>query len=281
MVSQRLDMFPVECVVRGYLTGSGLSDYDATGAVCGIALPAGCVDGSRLPEPIFTPATKAELGEHDENVDFEAVVETRRGRRTPSALRTLTLQVYARADAIARERGIIVADTKFEFGRDAAPGDRPRRRGAHPRLVALLAGRPATSRATRSRRSTSSTSATGSTSPASGWDQTPPTRRRRCPTDVVEQTRAKYVEAYERLTGRTYGLKLDVKPPDGFADLFDDDTCSFLALATVRSTGDPVVVPVWFVADARDCCSAPRSTAFKARRHPRPVHGRRHGHGRR
>ena len=112
---------PVECVARGYLTGSGLLDYAATGEVCGIALPAGLVDGSRLPEPIFTPATKADLGDHDENVSYDAVVATV-GAEAAATLRDLTLAVYARADAIARERGIILADTKLEFGLDA--GDR-------------------------------------------------------------------------------------------------------------------------------------------------------------
>ncbi len=108
-------MFPVECVVRGYLTGSGLIDYNETGEVCGVALPAGLVDGDRLPEPIFTPATKAEMGEHDENVSFEAITETI-GLESANALRDLTLQIYARAEGIARERGIILADTKLEFG---------------------------------------------------------------------------------------------------------------------------------------------------------------------
>ncbi|HZK36653.1 MAG TPA: phosphoribosylaminoimidazolesuccinocarboxamide synthase, partial [Aeromicrobium sp.] len=115
LIVERLDMFPIECVARGYLTGSGLSDYMATGAVCGVALPDGLVDGSRLPEPVFTPATKAELGEHDENVSFDAVEEAV-GAEHASALRDLTLEVYARAESIARERGIILADSKFEFG---------------------------------------------------------------------------------------------------------------------------------------------------------------------
>ena len=111
--------------------------------MCGVPLPAGLVDGSRLPEPIFTPATKAELGDHDENVDFDAVVATV-GAADAAELRRLTLAVYARAEEIARERGLILADTKFEFGRPAERPRRPdpaRRRGAHPGLVALLAGR--------------------------------------------------------------------------------------------------------------------------------------------
>ena len=108
-------MYPVECVARGYLAGSGLVDYRATGAVCGIPLPAGLEDGSRLPAPIFTPATKAGLGEHDENVSFDRVVDTV-GLDVADELRRLTIEVYARAEGIARERGIVLADTKLEFG---------------------------------------------------------------------------------------------------------------------------------------------------------------------
>ena len=116
VVCEPLEMYPVECVARGYITGSALVDYRTYGEVCGIALPAGLQDGSRLPEPIFTPATKAALGEHDENVDFEAVAE-QVGDDAAAELRMLTLAVYRKAEAIARERGIILADTKFEFGR--------------------------------------------------------------------------------------------------------------------------------------------------------------------
>ena len=115
MICERLDMFPVECVARGYLTGSGLVEYNADGTVCGIPLPAGLVDGSKLPEPIFTPATKAAFGDHDENVDFDTIVATV-GTTTAAMLRELTLAVYRRAEVIAAERGVILADTKFEFG---------------------------------------------------------------------------------------------------------------------------------------------------------------------
>ena len=111
-------MYPVECVARGYLTGSVLGDYQTYGEVCGIALPAGLQDGSRLSEPIFTPATKAALGDHDENVDFESVAE-KVGDDAAAELRMLTLAIYGKAEEIARERGIILADTKFEFGRRA------------------------------------------------------------------------------------------------------------------------------------------------------------------
>jgi phosphoribosylaminoimidazole-succinocarboxamide synthase len=115
VICESLAMYPVECVARGYLTGSGLLDYQRTGEVCGIELPPGLQDGSQLPEPIFTPATKAALGDHDENVDYEAVVEAV-GDDEAAELRMLTMEVYARAHDLARDRGIILADTKLEFG---------------------------------------------------------------------------------------------------------------------------------------------------------------------
>ncbi len=116
IICERLEMIPVECVARGYLTGSGWLEYQQSQSVCGVPLPAGLHDGSRLDEPIFTPATKAALGEHDENVSYEVVVDTV-GAETAERIRDLTLAVYGTAEAIARERGIILADTKFEFGR--------------------------------------------------------------------------------------------------------------------------------------------------------------------
>ncbi|MGH8826390.1 MAG: phosphoribosylaminoimidazolesuccinocarboxamide synthase, partial [Jiangellaceae bacterium] len=116
LLVERLEMVPVECVARGYLAGSGLVEYQQSGTVCGIALPGGLVDGSRLEQPIFTPATKAAPGEHDENVDFEHVVSLV-GAEPAAELRRLTLDVYRRGEQIARERGIVLADTKLEFGR--------------------------------------------------------------------------------------------------------------------------------------------------------------------
>jgi phosphoribosylaminoimidazole-succinocarboxamide synthase len=118
LIVKSLEMLPVECVVRGYLTGSGWKDYQATGAVCGIELPAGLRESERLPAPIFTPATKALLGEHDENIDFEAAVAAVGDRATVERLRDLSLALYEAAAAHALERGIILADTKFEFGLD-------------------------------------------------------------------------------------------------------------------------------------------------------------------
>jgi phosphoribosylaminoimidazole-succinocarboxamide synthase len=117
MVCRSLRMVPVECVARGYLTGSGLVEYDAHRTVCGLALPEGLVDGSELPAPIFTPATKAAVGDHDENVSYEEVAR-QVGAETATQLRQATLAVYARARDVARDRGIILADTKFEFGYD-------------------------------------------------------------------------------------------------------------------------------------------------------------------
>ena len=118
VICERLEMIPVECVARGYLTGSGWLEYQQTQSVCGVPLPAGLHDGSRLAEPIFTPATKAALGEHDENVSYEVVVDTV-GAEVADRIRELTLTVYRRAEGIARDRGIVLADTKLEFGHRA------------------------------------------------------------------------------------------------------------------------------------------------------------------
>ena len=203
MVAERLDMFPVECVARGYLAGSGLTDYAASGAVCGNPLPAGLVDGSRLPEPIFTPATKAALGDHDENVDFDAVVSTI-GAADAEALRRITLQVYSTADQIARERGIIVADTKLEFGRHVQSGsivlaDEVLTPDSSRFWPADLwdPGHPQPSFDKQYVRD-------WLTSPASGWDRGSGEPPPPLPADVVEQTRTKYIDAYERLTGRRW-----------------------------------------------------------------------------
>ena len=119
MLVERLEMVPVECVIRGYITGSGMKDYQRTGAICGIELPEGLVESQQLPEPIFTPATKAEVGDHDENVDFDRAAEIVGDRELLEELRRLSLAVYARGAEHARSRGIILADTKFEFGRRA------------------------------------------------------------------------------------------------------------------------------------------------------------------
>ena len=139
LLVRRLEMVPIECVARGYLTGSGLIDYQKDGAVCGVVLPPGLVESSKLVAPIFTPAAKAELGAHDENVTFETV-ERAAGADLAKRLRDTTLDIYRTAAEHAAGRGIILADTKFEFGLDTAGIARPGRRGADPRLVAILAG---------------------------------------------------------------------------------------------------------------------------------------------
>ena len=202
MVVQKLDMLPFECVARGYLTGSGLKEYKASGSVCGVELPEGLTEASRLPEPIFTPATKAEQGDHDENVSFDVVVE-KLGRERAEQLREATLRIYATAAALAEEKGIILADTKFEFGVDK-----------HGTLV--LADEVLTPDS--SRYWPADTYEEGKvqpsfdkqyvrnwlTSPESGWDQASDTKPPRLPDDVVEATRARYVEAYERLSGNSF-----------------------------------------------------------------------------
>lgn len=208
MVCRRLDMFPVECVARGYLTGSGLAEYEASGEVCGVPLPAGLVDGSRLPEPIFTPATKAAVGEHDENVSLD-VVAARIGREDATLLRDLTLAVYGRAEGVARERGVLLADTKLEFGRATA--------GPHAGAVVLGdevltpdssrfwpldAWRPGRAQPSFDKQYVRD----WLTSPASGWDRRSDAPPPPLPDDVVERTRLRYLEAYERLTGRTLAI---------------------------------------------------------------------------
>ncbi len=205
MVCRRLDMFPVECVARGYLTGSGLVEYRTDGEVTGIPLPAGLVDGSRLPEPIFTPATKAELGEHDENVRFSVVVDTV-GPQAAETLRDLTLAVYARAERIARERGVILADTKLEFGTDPTTGavtlgDEVLTPDSS-RFWPADAWQPGRAQPSFDKQFVRD----WLTSDASGWDRASDAPPPALPADVVERTRARYLEAYERLTGAPLAL---------------------------------------------------------------------------
>ncbi|WP_458351849.1 phosphoribosylaminoimidazolesuccinocarboxamide synthase [Nocardioides dongxiaopingii] len=205
VVCQKLEMYPVECVVRGYLTGSGLLDYAATAPdheVCGIALPAGLVDGSRLPEPIFTPATKAELGDHDENVSY-AAVEAAVGADAAATLRDLTLAVYGRADALARERGIVLADTKLEFGTDAAGrvvlGDEVLTPDSS-RFWPAEAWEPGRAQPSYDKQIVRN----WALSPESGWDRASGEAPPPLPPEVVERTRSRYVEAYELLTGERW-----------------------------------------------------------------------------
>jgi len=197
MVCRRLDMVPIECVARGYLTGSGLKDYEATGQVSGIRLHGGLVDGDRLPRTIFTPATKAATGEHDENISA-ADVAASLGADVAAELERLTLAVFARAGEIAHGRGIILADTKLEFGYDREGvlrlGDEvlaPDSSRFWPADV-WRPGRPQPSYDKQYVRDWLRAHWDGSGDP-------PP-----LPNDVVAQTRERYVEAYERLTGRSF-----------------------------------------------------------------------------
>ena len=202
VLCRRLDMFPVECVARGYLAGSGLVEYAADGSVCGVPLPPGLVEGSALPQPVFTPATKAALGEHDENVSYDHVVAVV-GADTAAELRRITLAVYDRARSVAQDRGIVVADTKLELGRGAdgeiVLGDEVLTPDSSRFWPAedWAPGRPQPSYDKQYVRD-------WLTSPASGWDRTSGEQPPPLPDDVVERTRAKYVEAYERLTGRQF-----------------------------------------------------------------------------
>ena len=204
MLVERLEMVPVECVVRGYITGSGWKDYQSTGAVCGIDLPGGLRESEQLPEPIFTPATKAEVGDHDENVDFERAAEIVGDRALLEELRRLSIAIYELGAAHARERGIILADTKFEFGR--------RRDG-----TIVLGDEVMTPDSSRFWPADGYEPGHGQPSfdkqyvrdwaAGSGWDKTPPAPA--LPDDVIERTRALYVDAYERITGEPFQAWLE------------------------------------------------------------------------
>lgn len=194
MVAKRLDMFPIECVVRGYISGSGWKEYQQSQTICGIALPEGLTFGAKLPEPIFTPAFKAELGEHDENITYERVVELI-GEEHARELRDLSLKVFARASELAEKAGLILADTKFEFGTDPATG------------VTTLADEVLTPDSSRfwaksswerGERKDSFDKQIVRNWLAENWDQTgePPA----LPPEIVRQTADKYAELVERLT---------------------------------------------------------------------------------
>lgn len=202
IIVKKLNMLPFECVARGYLTGSGLKEYNANGTVCGIELPEGLVEASRLPEPIFTPATKAEQGDHDENVSFERVVQDL-GQERAEQLRDETLRIYSAAAKIAEEKGIILADTKFEFGLDSAGN--------------LVLGDEVLT-PDSSRYWPADTYAEGIVQPSfdkqyvrnwltseeSGWDVESETQPPVLPDDIVAATRLRYIEAYERLSGKRF-----------------------------------------------------------------------------
>ncbi|WP_104140815.1 phosphoribosylaminoimidazolesuccinocarboxamide synthase [Arthrobacter sp. ZGTC131] len=203
MICKKLEMFPVECIARGYLTGSGLVEYRQSGTVCSIPLPAGLVDGSRLEKAIFTPSAKAEVGEHDENITYDAVASMV-GDDIAGRLSELTLEIYTKAERTARDRGIILADTKVEFGYDVVTG-------------AITLGDEVLT-PDSSRFWDAATYEPGKAQPSydkqyvrdwltsaeSGWDKASDTPPPALPADVVERTRARYVEAFEKLTGRTF-----------------------------------------------------------------------------
>ncbi len=209
MTVRKLEMLPVECVVRGYLSGSGWKDYQSTGSVCGIQLPAGLRESDKLPEPVFTPATKAQEG-HDENIDFEGAVSLIGDRELAERLREVSIAVYQHAADHARERGIILADTKFEFGLDSEgtltlgdevctpdssrfwPADQYEPGRSQPSFDKQFVRDWASS---------------------TGWDRNPPAPA--IPEEIVERTREKYVEAYQRITGEPFDawLRLTGSPP--------------------------------------------------------------------
>ncbi|MDO4761047.1 MAG: phosphoribosylaminoimidazolesuccinocarboxamide synthase [Corynebacterium sp.] len=202
MVCKKLKMMPFECVVRGYLTGSGLKEYQETGTVCGIELPEGLVESSKLPEPIFTPATKADIGDHDENVSFDRVVE-KLGEARANELREASIRIYSEAAAHALEKGLILADTKFEFGLDEEgnlvladevltpdssrywPADGYKEGQVQPSFDKQYVRN-------------------WLTGPKSGWDLDSPVAPPALPGSVVEATRERYVEAFERITGAKF-----------------------------------------------------------------------------
>jgi phosphoribosylaminoimidazole-succinocarboxamide synthase len=198
MVVHKLEMLPVECVVRGYLSGSGWKDYQATQAVCGIDLPAGLRESDKLPEPIFTPATKAQEG-HDENIDFEGAVELIGDRDLAERLRELSIAVYQYAADHARDRGIILADTKFEFGLDAdgtlTLGDEVCTPDSS-RFWPADQYEPGRSQPSFDKQFVRDWAA------STGWDKNPPAPA--IPDDIVTRTREKYIEAYERVTGEPF-----------------------------------------------------------------------------
>lgn len=202
LVCHRLKMLPFECVARGYLTGSGLKEYKATGKVCGNTLPEGLVEASKLPEPIFTPATKAELGDHDENVDFEAVVD-KLGETRATQLKNATLEIYSQAAEVAATKGLILADTKFEFGLD-------------PQGNLVLADEVLTPDSSRYWRAEGYEPGKVQpsfdkqyvrdwlTSSKSGWKRDSNEEPPALPGGVVEATRQRYIDAYEVISGNKF-----------------------------------------------------------------------------
>ncbi|MGI9098809.1 MAG: phosphoribosylaminoimidazolesuccinocarboxamide synthase [Solirubrobacteraceae bacterium] len=194
----KLDMLPVECVVRGYLTGSGWKDYQATGTVAGIALRAGLRDSEKLPEPIFTPSTKADVG-HDETIDFDRAAEIVGDRALMEELRDLSIALYSSAADLAARRGVILADTKFEFGRDA---DGVLRVGDEVLTPDSSRFWPADSYEVGRPQPSFDKQYVRDWAAGTGWDKRPPAPA--IPDDVVAGTRERYVEVYEKITGEPF-----------------------------------------------------------------------------
>ncbi len=196
MLVRKLEMYPVECVVRGYLSGSGWREYQESGSVCGVGLPAGLQESDRLPRPIFTPATKAEFGDHDENISFDEAAELVGDRPLMEDLRRISLELYEFGSRHAAERGIILADTKFEFG-------------SHPGAEVVLGDEVMTPDSSRfwpeddyepgRAQPSFDKQYVRDWADATGWDHSPPGPE--LPEDVIEQTRDRYLEAYHRVTG--------------------------------------------------------------------------------
>lgn len=196
---QRVDIIPVECIARGYLAGLGLASYRESGSVSGVALPDGLLEGSRLPEPVFTPSTKADQGEHDEFMTYEDV-EALAGVETAAELKRLTLAIYGRGAEIARERGVIVADTKLEFGRDSSGGLVLADEVLTPdssRFWAVEDWEPGRAQHAFDKQYVRDWSST-----LTEWNRTAPGPE--IPADVVAETRARYVDIYERITGEKW-----------------------------------------------------------------------------
>jgi phosphoribosylaminoimidazole-succinocarboxamide synthase len=204
---KRLNMLPVECVVRGYITGSGWKDYQATSKVSGIELPAGLRESEQLPEPIFTPSTKANVG-HDEAIDFEQAAELAGSRELGERLREVSLAVYGAIAAHARERGIILADTKFEFGLD---GDGELVLGDEVCTPDSSRFWPADQYEVGRGQPSFDKQYVRDWASGTGWDKTPPAPP--IPEDVVAQTRERYVTAYERLSGEPFSAWLERTAP--------------------------------------------------------------------
>ncbi len=203
LVVSKLKMLPVECVVRGYITGSGWKDYQATGAVSGIALPAGLRESEQLPEPIFTPSTKAEVG-HDEAIDFERAAELVGDRALMERVRNVSIALYSFAAEHAHERGVILADTKFELGLD---GDGELVIGDEVLTPDSSRYWPADGYEPGRGQPSFDKQYVRDWAAGSGWDKRPPAPA--IPEDVVAGTRARYVEAYERITGEPFRAWLD------------------------------------------------------------------------